>query len=142
MAVRFIVLFWLVYILIMPFSYSQNFPKQDSNKNIEKVNKTKAEGVDIPVGMELRKFGNKNIIVPKGAKIHKSGNRLIIEGASEYAARNFLYIKSRITKVELEYNNLKKELKSLKAFLNDSMEQLKKVENKQREILDKASKKR
>ena len=118
---KIIILFLTVFIFITSFSYSQDSLKQNNDKNIEAVKEVKSKEVKIPVGMELRKFGNKNIIVPKGAKIHKSGNRLIIEGASEYAARNFLYIKNRIAKLESKYNTLKKELKSLKDSLNDSI---------------------
>jgi len=68
----------------------------------------------IPPGMELRKVGKIDILLPEGTKITKVGNRMITEGIREYIARRFLDIEDSLDKIKKEQDALKKEIEDLK----------------------------
>lgn len=77
------------------------------------------EGFKIPAGMELKKVGDANILIPKGGKIRKAGDQLIMESADEYAAREFFKIKERLGNIEKEQEDIRREIEELKKNINN-----------------------
>ena len=55
---------------------------------------------DIPPGMEIKKVGSADLMVPKGAKLYKRGAVTFMEGASAYSARRLNAMEKRINKIE------------------------------------------
>lgn len=75
--------------------------------------------IDIPPGMELRKVGNINIVVPEGTQIRKNGSNLIMEGPDEYVARNVREIKGRLAEIETRQLEHEKKLDGLKQAISE-----------------------
>ncbi|MBN2453477.1 MAG: hypothetical protein JXB40_04370 [Candidatus Omnitrophica bacterium] len=76
--------------------------------------KDKESAIDVPVGMELRKIGGMNMIVPEGAQVRKRNSLVVMEEPEEYAARNIFEIKARMNKIEERQKALEKEIEELK----------------------------
>lgn len=66
--------------------------------------------VNIPPGMELKKSGDVNVLIPKGATLQKVSDLFVIESASEYSARKFEEMESRMNKIETDIESLKSEV--------------------------------
>ncbi len=77
--------------------------KQGNNPNIE-----------VDPGMELRRVGGLNMIVPKGTQVHQDGSLQVMEGPDEYAARNIMEVKTRIGEMEKAQKEMREEVDSLK----------------------------
>ncbi len=73
--------------------------------------------VTIPPGMELRKIGSLNLIVPEGSRIRKDRSQWIMEGPEDFAARSISEIKKRLDGIEKEQGELKKSIEELKAVM-------------------------
>ena len=72
---------------------------------------------DVPAGMQIIKIGGANVLVPEETKVRKKGGLIILESASEYAARKISNIEERISQLEKEDKKLKKEIEILKLLL-------------------------
>ena len=81
----------------------------------------KSDGnIEIPPGMEIKKEGDVNLLIPEGAKlIKKTAELTLIEGTDEYASRKFIEIESRFDKIEAEQKALKKEIKRLQKDIEE-----------------------
>lgn len=79
--------------------------------------------IDIPPGMEMRKVGNINMIVPEGTQIRKNGSNLIMEGPDEYVARNVREIKGRLTEIETRQLAQEEKLDGLKQAISEARRQ-------------------
>jgi hypothetical protein len=64
-------------------------------------------------GMDTKKVGNINVIIPADADVHFEGNRLVVESTSEYVARKFKSFESRLTALEVKLQELEKALDNL-----------------------------
>ncbi|MFH1593525.1 MAG: hypothetical protein ABID09_02380 [Candidatus Omnitrophota bacterium] len=73
--------------------------------------------VKIRPGMEIKKMGDANILVPKGARLERRAAEMNIEDTAEWAARRFEDVDDRFKKVEFEQEILKKELAGLKEII-------------------------
>ena len=71
-----------------------------------------AEG-EIPTGMEIKKVGGINLMVPKGAKLYKRGGITVMEGASAYSARRLDTMEGRLDEIEKSINELKEKVDAL-----------------------------
>ena len=67
--------------------------------------------VIIPLGMEVIKEGDVNVVVPKGGRLRKQDNVMLIETADEYASRKFADTDDRFKKIEKELERLKSVVK-------------------------------
>ena len=86
--------------------------------------KEKAADIKVPPGMELKKIGALNLLVPEGARVYKDRSQWIMEGPEDYSARNISEIKARLDGIE-------KEQKGLKISIEELKESLKKPQEKQ-----------
>ena len=75
--------------------------------------------VEVPPGMELINVGGIRMIVEKGAKVEKKGSLLVMEGADEFAARNFDEIREHLEKMETGQADLRKTVEGLKRDIAD-----------------------
>lgn len=80
---------------------------------------THEEGEDITIrpGMELKKLGGINMLVPEDTQVYRDRGRWIMEGPDEYAARRFKDVETRLQAVESEQEKLRQELERLKGRL-------------------------
>ena len=116
------VLFMLILLLSILFesgAIAQD-EKSDSVNNpaeysTETVVKDKPGNVVVPPGMELRKIGSLNLVVPEGSRIRKDRSQWIMEGPEDFAARSISEIKKRLDDMEKEQKELKKSIEELKA---------------------------
>jgi len=86
--------------------------KSDTKNTAKNNTKTDVES-EIPPGMELKKVGGINLMVPEGAKLYKRGAVTVMEGASAYSARRLNDIESRLDKVEENIKELDKKVSAL-----------------------------
>lgn len=93
---------------------AENYSQQE---NLRDYRYTEDGDIVIPPGMELRKVGKINILLPEGTKISKVGNRIITEGANEYMARRFLEIEARFEAIKKEQDALRKIIEDLKGTI-------------------------
>jgi len=81
-------------------------------------NETK-EGVQLYPGMEIKKVGDVNVLIPKGSKLRHENDLLVIESTDEYAAPRFIEMDKRLTKLEAGQQELKAEVKELKTTIQN-----------------------
>ena len=74
----------------------------------------KSGDIKVPPGMELKKVGSLNLVVPAGSQMHKDRSQWIMEGPEDFAARNISEIKARLDGIEKEQEELKKSIEELK----------------------------
>jgi len=114
--------------LVIPLSIlfaSQAFCQDERGDDYDKPLETTPEvrvkdssgNVIIPPGMEIKKIGGLNLVVPEGAQMHKERSQWVIEGAEDFAIRNISEIKTRLTVIEKEQKELKKSIEDLKESL-------------------------
>ena len=70
--------------------------------------------IKVPQGMELKKIGSLNLVVPEGSRVRKDRSQWIMEGPEDFAARNISEIKTRLDGIEREQKELKKSIEELK----------------------------
>ena len=127
---RYRVLFVLVILssIILPVS-SMAQDEEGYNKPEESasdtVAKNKTANVTVPPGMELRKIGSLNLVVPEGAQMRKEKSQWIMEGPEDFAARSISEIKARLDGIEKEQKELKESISSLKDSIKESQEKAK-----------------
>ncbi len=56
--------------------------------------------VKIPPGMEVRRVGNVDVVVPHDGTVRQEEGRAFIEQADEYAARKCIDVEKRLTQLE------------------------------------------
>ena len=71
-----------------------------SSALIVNAQKTKDGKFQPGPGMEVRKIGSAEMIVPKDARVYERGGALSVETAQEYTARKALELYERIEKIE------------------------------------------
>lgn len=107
----------IIIILILSFipSFTSTLLYAQEAGGVGVVNSETDAGAEseVPPGMEIKKVGGINFMVPKGAKLYKRGGMTIMEGASAYSARRLDTIESRLEKVEKSIKELKEEVKKL-----------------------------
>ncbi len=106
-----------------PASLAQDYTDSENKADTEDV--TPETVNKLRPGMELRKIGGINMIVPEGAKVYKQGAMLIMEEDGDYSARRFKDMNDRFFKLEekeklLEerYKKLEEEVKELRKLIN------------------------
>lgn len=75
--------------------------------------------VKISEGMELRKSGGVNVLMPKGAKINRVGNVNLIEGTDEYAAQGFAEVEKRLQKIESNQEKMEARITALENYVKE-----------------------
>ena len=78
----------------------------------------KETGLKVPAGMEIKKVGNVNAVVPKGTEVTNEGGAVVIESTSQYVSRKLEDLERRIDKMEAEQEKLQEEIKELKERLS------------------------
>lgn len=106
---------YLILSVFLIFYVIKVFSEESENKDYTLTE----EGFKIPAGMELKKVGDANILIPKGGKLRKAGDLLIMEGADEYAAREFMEVNERLNNIEKEQEIIKKEIEELKKTISN-----------------------
>ena len=131
-------LFMLVIMLVMPPSIlfaaqavaqdeiAQDEKEKDYNKPAvyasDIADKDKTGDITVGPGMELRKIGSLNLVVPKGARIHKDRSQWIMEGPEDFAVRNISEIKTRLDSIEKEQKELKDSIGNLEKSMKKPQE--------------------
>lgn len=95
---------------------------QDQNSNSEDKEKTK--NIPLRPGMELRRIGNINLIVPEGAELYKtkgqpSGSSWI-ESEDVYAARRFKQMDERLGGIEDRISKMEEDIKGLRVAMENA----------------------
>lgn len=101
---------------------AQNEEQKDYNNNTANGDENRTNGMTIRPGMELKKIGGLNLIVPEGTQIYRNGAQLIMEEADDYTARNLKEMKSRLDKVEKGQEELKNEFEKLRDAVSKAQE--------------------
>lgn len=98
----------LILIFCTLFAFSQESEDSDTNN------------ISLRPGMEIRKVGNLNVVVPEGGRIYEDEHRrLFIESAEEYAARRFKETEERFERIEKEQQELKNKLERLEKIIEE-----------------------
>jgi len=97
-----------------PVSYAEDeYKKADSVRdNLEEV--ALEEGIQVPPGMELRKIGGINMVVPNGLKVYKDGPVFRMEEDGGYSARRFKETDERFNKLEEAQKKLEEDIAQLR----------------------------
>ena len=72
----------------------------------------------VPTGMEIKKVGNANVMMPKGGTFTKEGDLLVLEGPTAYAARKFVVVEKRLAKIDSQISALQKDMEEIKETLS------------------------
>ena len=72
------------------------------------------EEKSVPYGMESQKIGDVNVVLPRGSGMTKKNGRILVESDSQYAARKFLQIETRLDKMEAGQEGIERGIESLK----------------------------
>lgn len=72
------------------------------------------EKITVRPGMELRKIGGVNMLVPEGAEVYYDKGRYLVEGFGEYAARRFKETDERLSRIETGLISLNDEIEALR----------------------------
>ncbi|MDD5428339.1 MAG: hypothetical protein PHI58_03765 [Candidatus Omnitrophica bacterium] len=88
----------------------------DYDKNGKDVHKMTPENInEVRPGMEVKKIGGINMVVPEGTQFYMEGSQVKMEEAGEYAARrfksmteNFKALEDKVTKLEERVLKLEK----------------------------------
>lgn len=70
-------------------------------------------------GMEVIKFGEVNIVAPKGTRVQKEGSQIVYEDIGEYIGRRFYEIEKHLEQIEVKQEGLEIEIGQLKETLED-----------------------
>lgn len=92
-------------------SFAQDYKDSENTADTEDV--TPETINKLRPGMELRKIGGINMIVPEGAKIYKQGAMLIMEDDGDYSARRFKDMNNRFFRLEERTKVLEEKNKKL-----------------------------
>ncbi|MGE5197280.1 MAG: hypothetical protein ACM3IL_02115, partial [Deltaproteobacteria bacterium] len=58
-------------------------------------------------GMEIKKIGDVNLVVPVGTRVHQEGSLVVVEPLDEYTARKFIDIEKHFAALEARQQELK-----------------------------------
>lgn len=81
-----------------------------------------AEEAELRPGMELKKIGAINVIVPKGSEIYEKNGLYILESAEEYAARKFKDVEERFALLEERAESAENKLEKLTVEIEELKE--------------------
>jgi len=104
--------------------FSDNEPYKLGEKYGKKYGDTYKSGkdfVEVPYGMEIKKIGGINMIVPEGTEVRRTGSRLHIETAEEYSARKFKLLEKNMDTLNMKNTELRKQID----VLTEEIERLK-----------------
>ncbi len=93
--------------------------EEEGKDRREQYIKTEEGTLRIPPGMELKKVGDANILIPIGGKIFKAADIQIIESSGEYTSRKFIEIDARFDALDVALEEMRKEIKALKESIDD-----------------------
>ena len=128
-------------LLLRSVSYAQDYEDNSIKKDLRKITPESAN--QVPIGMEIRRIGGINMVVPIGTQFYKEGSQLKMEEASEYSARRFWEVTERVNKLEEKARALEGKLKNLedKQKKTDAeIEELRKIISKEKETQPAAKK--
>jgi len=72
-------------------------------------------------GLEIKKIGDVNVVVPKGGEVRREGGVVTIESTAEYAAEGFIKVNERLSKIEDEQTAIRNEMDHLKEVVDKIM---------------------
>jgi len=76
-------------------------------------------GVQVPPGMELRRIGGINMIVPQGAKLYKDGPVFRMEDDGGYASRKLKNMDDRFNKLDEQLKKIEEEIVELRKSIEN-----------------------
>ena len=111
-----ILIFMAFFFNFQSLSVAQEY--ENDSKKQDDVHRENPESLNNPLpGMEIRKIGGINMMVPEGTQFYMQGAQLKMEEASEYSARRFKEMDERFRKMEERQLKLEEEVKELHAQL-------------------------
>lgn len=69
--------------------------------------------IEVPPGMETKKVGQVNVVVPEGTEVRDKGGVIFIESTTQYVSRKFVEMEARFNQLETEQGKLKREIEQL-----------------------------
>ena len=103
-------------LLFLPALYAQEY--NEKKKPPQDMHEMTPENInDLRPGMEVRKVGGINMVVPEGTQFYMEGSQLKMEEASEYSARRFKDVDERFKAMEAREKKLEEEIKALQEAL-------------------------
>jgi len=90
----------------------------------------KEKEITLRPGMELKKIGGINMIVPEGTEIYEENGQFRVEGVEEYAARRFRKTEERMAELEENQRELKEEIRKLKEGVEELQDMIPDEEKK------------
>ena len=96
-------------IFIFVLSLQRSF-SQDEDEELTVIE----GGVKIRPGMEVKKMGDANILVPKGGVLTRRGAEVHVEASDEWAARMLEKVDSRLGRLEEGQMAIKEEIRALR----------------------------
>lgn len=98
-------------LLLQSVCKAQDYEDDSVKEDLRQITPETAN--QVPLGMELRRIGGINMVVPEGTQFYKEGSQLKMEEASEYSARRFWETTERINKLEEKTKALEERLNNL-----------------------------
>lgn len=90
--------------------------------------------VTLKPGMELKKIGSVNRLVPEGTRVVDKDGLVTTESIGEYVARRFTNVEARIKNIENRVSAIENELKSLDGVLHTVSDQLEMLSQLKKDI--------
>lgn len=107
----------ILFLLLLPgISYAQDYEADNKKGDIEEI--TPETVNKLRPGMELRKIGGINMVVPEGTQVYKQGAMLIMEEDGDYSARRFKIMDERFNKLDERLQKIEAEIAELRNLLN------------------------
>ena len=98
-----------------PVSYAQEYKDDDKTGDVQEV--TPEDANTLRPGMEMRKVGGINMVVPEGVQFYRQGAQVKMEEAPEYSARRFKETDERLKNIEDKQDKADKEIKELRELI-------------------------
>jgi peptidoglycan hydrolase CwlO-like protein len=74
---------------------------------------------EIPPGMEIKRVGKLDLMLPKDMKVTQKGSVWVVETTQQYIARRFMEMEEQIARLKEEQEALKEEIEELKKNIDE-----------------------
>lgn len=108
--------FILAFAFIARTVYAENGKEYRSyEKSALKTYRSGKEDIPLKPGMELRKIGGINLLIPEGAKVYGQNGQYFVETPEEFTARRIKELEGRLETMENKVTGLNEEMEALKS---------------------------
>ncbi|MFA5143419.1 MAG: hypothetical protein WC522_04540 [Candidatus Omnitrophota bacterium] len=105
--------------LVLPIQYivlaQDEAVKEGENQDVKEAEAITRESISrVRPGMEVKKIGGLNLMVPEGTKFYREGAQIRMEEEGEYSARRFKEMDARLQKVENKVRGIETGMEELR----------------------------